>query len=72
MWPDAGVREMAQSGEYFLQKREDLNSVARRKPREKQAWWHACVIPALEGGDKRIPGTRRITSLAPEGRCLKQ
>lgn len=35
MWPDAGVREMAQSGEYFLQKREDLNSVSRRKPREK-------------------------------------
>lgn len=56
MWPDAGVREMAQSGEYFLQKREDLSSVARRKPREKQAWWHASVIPALEGGDKRISG----------------
>lgn len=72
MWPDAGVRETAQSGEYFLQKREDLSSVARRKPREKQAWWHPFVIPALEGGDKRIPGTHRITSLAPEGRCLKQ
>lgn len=48
MWPDAGVRAMAQSGQYFLQECEDLSSVARRKPREKQAWWHTSVIPSLE------------------------